>query len=76
MTTRRPLTFDLVRTDSGWHVRVRAAGNRAIILQSESYTTKRAAADAVGAIIHAVMLDYAGPGPGFVSRDIDERTTP
>lgn len=53
----RPMAFDIVTPADGGqpHLRVRSAGNRAILLASENYTDGRAAANAVHLLVEAIQ---------------------
>ncbi len=65
----RPLSLDIVTPADGQpHLRIRAAGNRSILLSSESYTEARAVAQVVHLLVEAIQSG------AFVVRYVTEDT--
>lgn len=52
----RPLSLDIVTPTNGQpHLRIRAAGNRAVLAQTETYTDARSAANVVHLLVEAIQ---------------------
>ena len=66
--TTRPMAFDIVTPAAGGqpHLRIRAAGNRTIVLASQTYDDPRSAANVVHLVIEAIQTG------AFVIRYITE----
>lgn len=72
----RPLALDIVTPADGGepHLRVRAAGNRAILLASENYADGRSAANAIHALVEAIqsgqfVIRYVSEGSDSTGAD-------
>lgn len=83
-------TYEIVRTDAGWHTRFRATNGR-IVWTTEIYTRRRGALAAIRSInaIHYAWVEYGGlcslasrdswnktNYPIAHIRDVDEREAP
>lgn len=68
----QPGKWERVRTDAGWHLRLKGA-NGEIVVTSETYNDARQVAEALGLIVRtASSVMFSTEGPGIT--DVDERT--
>jgi uncharacterized protein YegP (UPF0339 family) len=69
------IKWEVVRTDAGWHLRMKA-GNGEIILSTETYNERRDAVHALNLVTASVIADqyeFLNTPAGLAYVEVDER---